>query len=86
MSTICVCGCAQKEHVGGLCLSTLDCLCRGYTAQASQPIPLGGEVRIQAPDSPLHGRRAVVVAYVQTQGGAPAMLLRLLPDEDEPTG
>jgi hypothetical protein len=51
----------------------------------AQPLPIGAEVVIQSPDSPLHGRRAVVVAYVQTQGLAPAVLLRLIPDEDDPT-
>jgi hypothetical protein len=51
-----------------------------------QRLPVGAEILIQSPDSPLHGRRAVVVAYVQTQGGAPAVLLRLLPDDTDPTG
>jgi len=26
----CRCGHPREDHVTGLCLSTLDCLCRGY--------------------------------------------------------
>jgi hypothetical protein len=30
MSQDCRCGHPREDHVTGLCLSTLDCLCRGF--------------------------------------------------------
>jgi hypothetical protein len=35
----CLCGHPAEDHVTGLCLSTLDCLCTGYQADPAWSVP-----------------------------------------------